>query len=310
MKSSLILVGLTLLYGVGQAHGQEMGMMHEPRDPNTAPKAQIDRFSEKAGHLMVRTASNGLPGPNEPIDFDQGPFITQGLGPNGQVVRYYNFDVQSTTPAPIYALFREGESEPVEGQLNVVDAIPGDEGYNDFWQIIKVTVPEDYVANTITSFTEIRDAGYSTEPTNMLVNCPIVPEGSTARLRAGGESAGLHRGWYRSQVVFYFTFEEKALTTTPQSAVPVSPIFVTFNINPDQPDGGPSSGFVTEDGGSQTHNVVQTIPSDDGYSPLWLVNVYDNADFANVRSIQDVGRAMVLAGGVATVNCPIVYVDS
>ena len=137
----------------------------------------------------------------------------------------------------------------------------------------------------------------------------LLPTGLGAA-RDGGVSAGLHRGWYRGQVVFYFTFEEKALTTTPQGAGPVSPIFVTFNVNPDQPDGGPPSGFVTENGGSQTHNVVQTIPSDDGYSPLWLVNVYDNADFANVRSIQDVGQAMVLAGGVATVNCPIVYVDS
>jgi hypothetical protein len=309
MNGSLVMVGLTLLCGVGQAYGQE-GMMHGPQDPNTAPRAVIDRFSEKAGHLMVRTASNGLPGPNQPIHFDQGPFITQGLGPNGQVVKYYNFDVQSTTPAPIYALFREGESKPLDGQLNIVDVIPGDEGYNDFWQIIKVTVPKDYVANTITSFEEIRAAGYALEPTNMLVNCPIVPEGSTARLRAGGESADLHRGWYGGQVVFYFTFEETALTATPQGNIPVSPIFVTFNINPDQPDGGPASGFMAESGGSQTHNVVQTIPSDDGYSPLWLVNVYDNADFASVRDIQTVGKARILASGVATVNCPIVHVES
>lgn len=311
MNRTFVLLGLTLLSAVGQAHAQDdMHMMHRPRDPNTAPKAVIDRFSQTAGHLMVRTASNGLPGPNQPIDFDQGPFITQGLGPDGQVVRYYNFDVQSTTAAPIYALFYDGENKPVEGQLNIVDVIPGDEDYNDFWQIIKVTVPKDYVANTITSLEEIRAAGYAMEPTNMLVNCPIVPEGSTARLRAGGERADLHRGWYQGQVVFYFTFEEKALTTTPQDAVPVSPIFVTFNINPDQPNGGPASGFVTESAGLQTHNVVQTIPSDAGYSPLWLVNVYDNADFSTVRDIPSIGQAKILASGVATVNCPIVHVRS
>ena len=33
----------------------------------------IDRFSMAAGHLFVRTEENGLPGPNEPIDFEQ-PF--------------------------------------------------------------------------------------------------------------------------------------------------------------------------------------------------------------------------------------------
>ncbi len=30
---------------------------------------------------------------------------------------YYNFDVQSTVPAPIYVLFRDGESMPVQGQI-------------------------------------------------------------------------------------------------------------------------------------------------------------------------------------------------
>ena len=46
---------------------------------------------------------------------------------------YTNFDVQSTTPAPIYVLFRKGESAPVAGQPNIVDVIPGDPGHNDFW---------------------------------------------------------------------------------------------------------------------------------------------------------------------------------
>ena len=40
---------------------------------------------------------------DEPVDFDTGPFITQGLSPStGKPVRYYNFDVQGTTPAPVY----------------------------------------------------------------------------------------------------------------------------------------------------------------------------------------------------------------
>ena len=74
----------------------------QPLDPDTAPRVEVDRFSAQAAMLMVRTADNGLPGPNEPIDFDSGaPFVTPGFGPNGGVVRYYNFDVQSRTPAPI-----------------------------------------------------------------------------------------------------------------------------------------------------------------------------------------------------------------
>lgn len=305
---SLIVSGLMSMATFEGGAATRLELINDPKDPSTAPRASIDRFSDRAGKLFVRDDTNGLPGPNAPIDFDAGPFITQGWGPNGERVRYYDFDIQSTEPAPIYVLFRAGEDGPVEGQLNVVDAIPGDEGYNDFWQVMKVTVPGDYVANTVTSLTEIRDGGYPIEETNQLVNCPIVPEGSTARLRAGGESAGLHQGWYRDKVVFYFTFEESELATTPAGQVPVSPIYVTFNVNPDQEGGGPASGFATEAGSAQSHNVIQTIPSSAGYSPLWLVNVYDNADFAKVKDLKTVATARILATGVATVNCPVVEV--
>src|SRR4029077_19003410 len=35
-------------------------------------------------------------------------------------------------------------------QLDIIDTLPGDKGYNDFRQVWKVWVPKDYVANTIT----------------------------------------------------------------------------------------------------------------------------------------------------------------
>ena len=85
----------------------------KPVDPNQAPVAAVDRFSDKAAHLQLRTPDNHIPGPNQPVDFDTGPFITQGLSPTtGKPVRYYNFDVQTTTPAPVYVLYREGEDKP------------------------------------------------------------------------------------------------------------------------------------------------------------------------------------------------------
>jgi hypothetical protein len=281
-------------------------------DPNKAPKASIDRFSMAAGTLQVRSAGNGLPGPNMPVDFDRVPFITRALGPGGEFVQYYNFDVQPLTPAPIYVLFREGESKPVPGQLNIIDVIPGDERYNDFWRVMKVTVPPDYKANTVTSLKAIMDADYLTETTDMLVNCPVVPDGSTATLRLGNESHGLTRGWYRNMVVTYFTFSEKKLMTTPEGEVPVSPIYVCFNMNPDpnNSDSGPASGFKTEPGSDQTHNVASTLPPEPGYSPLWVVSVYDNADFDMVHDLSSVKSAHILASGVATPNCPIVSIES
>ena len=289
-------------------------MMPEPKDPGMAEKAVIDRFSDAAGNLFKRSENSSLPGENEAIDFDQGPFITQGLAPDGQIVRYYNFDVMPLKSAPIFALFREGESDPVAGQLNIINVIPGDAGYSDFWHVHKVIVPVGYEANTVTSYAEIIDNGYTIESTNLIVNCPVVPEGSTATKRYNAsEPTGLINGWYKGKLVFYFTFAEKQITVTPPATghpdVPVSDILVTFNINPDMTGGGPASGFVTEGGSMQTHNVVQTIPTDADYSPLWDVDVYDNANFNMVHDWQTAMNANILASGVALVNCPIVEME-
>ena len=303
MKKMLAVALLAL--GCGDDMSDEAVDLGEAHDPATAEVVSVDRFAEGVGMLQVRTAENGLPGPNEPVDFDQGPFITHGFTPEGEVVRYYNFDVQPLLPAPIYVLFREGEGEPVEGQLNIIDAIPGDAGYNDFWNVVKVTVPDDYVANTLVSAAAVQATDFPVQATDVIVNCPVVPRGSTAKKRLNGESTALVRGWYKEKLVYYLNFGEAPLTAV-DGKVPVSPIFVTFNVNPDQEGGGPASGFVMEDGSMQTHNVVGSVPGDDVYSPLWAVSVYDNADFAAVSDWPTAVSAGLLAAGVANVNCPVV----
>jgi alcohol dehydrogenase (cytochrome c) len=280
----------------------------KPVDLDQAPIAAVDRFSHKAAHLQLRTPTNHLPGPNEPVDFDTGPFVTQGLSPTtGKPVRYYNFDVQGAAPAPVYVLYREGEDKPVAGQLDIIDTLPGEKGYNDFRQVWKVSVPRDYVANAITDAAMLHSAGYKMQQTDALRNMPVVPDKSRASMRLKGESAELHSAWYRDQVAKFFSFDEAPLSAAGGN-VPLSPIYVTFNINPGEPNGGPGSGFRTEANSQQTHNVPFTLPGDAGYSPLWLVAVYDNADFPAVRDRATALKAKVLAPGAATVNCPIVFI--
>ena len=150
------------------------------------------------------------------------------------------------------------------------------------------------------------DAGYKMEKTDMLRNMPVVPDKSRASMRLKGESSELQRAWYQGQVAKFFSFDEVPLSG---ANVPLSPIYVTFNVNPGQPNGGPGSGFRTEPNSPQTHNVPATLPGDPGYSPLWLVAVYDNADFASVHDLKTALKAKVLAAGVATVNCPIVFIE-
>jgi len=181
VSASKVLPGFSLMAG-GSSTAPADAM--KSLDPDQAPIAAVDRFSDKAANIQVRTPDNHLPRPNEPVDFDTGPFITQGLSPStGKPVRYYNFDIQSTTPAPVYVLYREGEDKPVAGQLDIIDTLSGEKGYNDFRQVWRVWVPKDYVPNTITDAGALSQAGYKTENTNTLRNMPVVPDKSTARER-------------------------------------------------------------------------------------------------------------------------------
>lgn len=294
---------LTCIYLVSCSKDDNTVTTVTGKDINTANKVSVDRFSTTAGHLMVRTATNGLPAANAAINFDNAPFITQGLDRNGVTVRYYNFDVQSTMPDDIYVFFKSGATTPISGQNNVINTLPGESGYNDFWLMNKVTVPENYVANSLTSEAEILASGYTITKTSTIVNCPVVPFGSTAaKSFIAGTASSLTLGWYQGQAVSYFNFGEAALTATTSTEVPTSPIYVMFNDNTT----GPASGFKTETANPlQTHNVLATLPGDVGYSPLWFVRVIDNSNFNAVTNLATASSFSSSPAG-ATVNCPVV----
>jgi hypothetical protein len=278
------------------------------KDINTAVKVSVDRFSTTFGHLQVRTATNGLPAANVPVNFDTEPFITTGLDRTGTSVKYYNFDVQSTIPEDIYIFFKSGSTTPLTGQNNIIPTIPGEVGYNDFWLVNKVIVPDNYVPNSITSEAEVLASGYTVTKTNSIVNCPVVPFGSTAsKSNVAGVASVLTIGWYKGKAVAYFNFDEVALTSTSAGLVPTSPIYVTFNIDPaaNNPASGPASGFKTETGTLQTHNVIATNPADGAYSPLWSVQVLSNVNFGSVSNLATATSFASSPAG-ANVNCPVV----
>jgi len=277
----------------------------QPKDPDQAPIATVDRFSDAAGTLLKRSADNHLPGPNEPIDFDTPPFNVWGLSPAGEPALYYHLDVKSTTPVPVYILYREGEDMPVQEQLDIIDTLPGEQGYNDFRQVWKVWVPKDYVANTITDASMLQQAGYKIEKTDKLLNMAVVTDKSRARVRFNGGHPELQRAWYRGQVAKFFLFDEAPLSVSGDK-VPVSPIYDGFTINPGQPGG--EKEFCTDPNSTQTHNVVATMPGDKAYSPLWLRVVYDSAACASVHNLETALQAKKVAANVLFINCPMVSV--
>src|SRR5258708_4021055 len=174
----------------------------QPHDPEKAELASIDRFSATAGHLQIRNSTNGLPAANAAIDFDKGPFITKGIGPSGQTVLYYNFDTHPVAPAPIYVFFKNGQTDQVAYQLNViyvtfninpglanggpdsgfkreagsdkthnvVATLPADAGYSPLWKVVVYDNGNFNVVNNLstamTATILVPDAGN--------VNCPIV----------------------------------------------------------------------------------------------------------------------------------------
>ena len=261
-----------------------------PASPH-ADAPVIDRFSAHAGHLMVRTAQNHLPGPDEPIDLDRPPFITRGLGPDGTPVRYYNFDVQPLVPAPRFRFTHAGKREPIAGQADVVDVLPGDPGYSDFWGVVWVEVPESFVPGSITAASQIR--GLHAEASSRALDCPIVPRGTTAREAHGVARAIADEMWYRGAHVQCLRFGDELELVADH--VPTSPIYVTF---------GSEATFATEGGTPQTHNVVLSVPGDAEYSPLWSVHIYDRAAFDRVHDATTALAAPVVKQG-PLVNCPI-----
>jgi hypothetical protein len=272
----------------------------------------IDRFSARAGHLMVRDDDHSLPAPNQPIDFDQPPFISHGLGPDGSLVRYYNFDIQSPAPANRYAFTfgdraASGERLRVPGQGDVIDSIPGEEGYSDFWRLTWITVPPSFTPGSITSAAQVAALALPVEGTNQALDCPVVPNGSQLRERYGGSEPALDTVWYRGAQVSCALFAPTPALV--DGMIPSSPIYVAFERDPEVPGGGPASGFRHEARSLQTHNVVFSVPGDLDYSPLWSVHIYSNADFAQVHDSESALRARKVADG-PLVNCPVVSVSA
>jgi len=303
MKTSIkILAASIALLAFASCKKDQSTVVPVGKDISTVAKAPVDRFSSLAGHLFVRSATNGLPIANAAINYDVVPFITKGFSPTGVVTQYYNFDVQSSTPDDIYVFFTTGSTTPLAGQYNVIPTIPGDAGYSDFWKVNKVTVPVGFVPNTLTNEADILSSGYVITKTTTIVNCPVVPYGSTASKKFGGGSQALTLSWYKNQAVAYFNFSEKALTASADGTLATSPIYVCFNDN----SAGPSSGFKVEAGTSQTHNVLGTTPSSSAYSPLWQVKVVDNAGFSAIKDLPTAMNSKILNPNAALVNCPTV----
>jgi hypothetical protein len=229
--------------------------------------------------------------------------LTQGWY-EGRQTFYYDFgantqateDGEQVITAPIYVPItgfdEAGNPQTVEGQHNIVGVVSGDPGYSDLWEVVFVTVPADYEANTFTSVADVLNSGYETTVPGVLVNCPIVPEGST--LAEGG--APLVQGWYEGEAIYYFDFGPNTRDTAPIYA------FITGFDD----EGNPQ--FVEGQA-----NVIGVIPGDPGYSAFWYVNLVTVPADYEANSITSVGEVMASGYEITEpgllVNCPVLRTE-
>src|SRR5438094_5765660 len=152
-----------------------------------------------AGYVLVRPAPTSMPAAVNNLARPSAIPRVDGWFRNASV-SYLDFGPQANVALPILVFFQASSpSSPVAGQRNIIDSIPGQPGYNDFWRVFKVLAPSGYVANTIRSLADAVASGYTIQMTDTVVNCPVVNPNATV----GGSAATLVSGWYRNRDVSY-----------------------------------------------------------------------------------------------------------
>lgn len=213
-------------------------------------------------------------------------------------VEYYDFGANTrlasgsaVATAPIYVFITgmDADGKPifVDGQHNVIDVLPAEPGYSDLWQVMMVTVGTEYEADSITSKDDVDASGFVVTTTEMFVNCPVVAAGTTLE---GGEK--LVQGWSKGKAVFYPDFG-----ANPDVALPIWVMITGVDAQ-----GDPE--FVQDQ-----MNIIDSVPSDDGYSALWRVNMVTvpaEYEANSVKSAADlISAGYEIKETDMLVNCPV-----
>ena len=246
-----------------------------------------------AGYLLTRPATTtSAPAPVDNLTGRSTFPLVNGWYKNASI-SYLNYGNSVNVSQPILAFFQASSpNTPVAGQRNIIDTIPGQPGYSDFWRLHKVLVPSSYVANTIRSFEEAVASGYTIQVTNTTVNCPVVNINATT-----GTTLGKTTGWYRDRDVFYFDHGPRSPSLG--FIVQAAPIYAFFYANGTAVPG--------------QRNVIDVKPGDPGYSDLWQVTKVVVGTSYVVNSLKSASAIMNAAtsGQVSLqhtsifVNCPV-----
>ena len=200
----------------------------------------------------------------------------------GRTVRYYDLgthsslDGDTTAIADVWVFIdgfdNDGAPRFIPGHPALFDVVPGQEGYSDLWDVHFVIVPSGYDSSAIRSLAALQASGLEIVAAEMLVDCPVVPAGSTIE-----DGCKLRSAWSRGSEVVYFDFG----VTSP------TPMRVWLPITGFDAVGRPL--FVP---GQQP--VIEAAPGEPGYSHfqrVYYVTVDPPYEANSIRSVEDVSSS-------------------
>lgn len=239
----------------------------------------------------LRSEDAGIPLPDERLEvrlrgadsLGEGTLEAKPAFVSGNPVHYW--DLGEANPAPQAAWVfrrRNDDGPPVDfGHPNLVDNVPGDEGYSPLCHVQIVYVTERYQDQRITSYAALEDAlelGLIEEPEDspQIVQWPITRTGGQLLL-PDGTALTPHTFYYRDHQVTAFMLEDElpALTGVELSRRSVTPDRV-FGLRPQN-----RSAWLED------QLVFSKKPGESGYTGLWTLTTTTVASNFQPNTIKD-----------------------
>ena len=203
---------------------------------------------------------------------------------DGKTIHYLDFGpiklAAGNKVAPIWAV-----TNGVAGQHNVVDVVPGQKKYTPLWRVVMVTFKPGVKKVLVKSAAQVKALQKAHKvaltKTATVVNCPVL-----------GFGQAKVAGYYKGKTIHYLDDGPVKL----RGGNNVAPLWTVTN------------------GTAQQHNIINVIPGDKGYSPLWSINMVTwksgaakrtLTSLASVKAAQKNGDVTVKATPTI-VNCPVI----
>lgn len=213
-------------------------------------------------------------------------------------------------------LFMNGISgpNPFGFQRNVIDSVPGEPGYSPLWLHTFVMWKDTSKARELKSEEEIQTAAkagdVTLEASKLVINCPVLPSGKT--------NFPIVTGWVDGKSVDYTLQEISDPMVTQLMTDKTQFPLTTVATLTDVPQVANLYLFMNGIAGPNPfgfqRNVIDSVPGEPGYSPLWLhtfVKWNDPSKARELKSEEEI-RAAASAGEVTleatklVINCPVI----